>query len=62
MNKKLTFVNKFRSIEDLCVLDKLVAHIDKKTDDCNLLDLYTAADHRRAEIMLNHYIFIDGEK
>ncbi|MXP67408.1 transcription modulator YdgT [Pantoea sp. Aalb] len=48
----LDFLLKFRKVKNIKSLEKLYDHFDfSLTDDNDIINMYRAADHRRAELV-----------
>lgn len=61
MRTKKDFLRQLRVVGEENLLDRLVTHMDKKLCEDESVRLNAAAEHRRAEIMLDQHIDImDG--
>lgn len=58
----LSYILKFRKINNLESLEKLFDHLNYSlTDTHELINMYRAADHRRAELVSGGKLFNPGQ-
>ena len=56
------YLLKFRKISSLESLEKLFHHLNyTRTDDSDMINMYRAADHRRAELISGGRLFDVGQ-
>ena len=55
MKTKMDYVRQFRRVSDASNLEKLVVHISRKLSGDEFYIMVAAADHRRAEMIMNRY-------
>ncbi|GAB80452.1 transcription modulator YdgT [Shimwellia blattae] len=58
----LDYILKFRKINNLESLEKLFDHLNYSlTDSAEIINMYRAADHRRAELVSGGKLFDPGQ-